>query len=128
MISGKFDLVMKPLETYATGIDGVKLGRMSIDKTFSGGLSAVSKGEMLNALSPVEGAAGYVAIEQVTGELEGKKGSFVLQHFGLMGDGDRRLTLEVVPKSGTGELEGLTGKMDIRIENGQHYYDFAYQL
>lgn len=119
---------MKPLETYATGADGVKLGRMSIDKTFSGGLSAVSKGEMLNALSPVEGAAGYVAIEQVTGELEGKKGSFVLQHFGLMGNGGRRLTLEVVPKSGTGKLEGLTGKMDIRIENGQHYYDFDYQL
>lgn len=128
MISGKFDLVMKPLETYATGVDGVRLGRMSIDKTFSGALSAVSKGEMLNALSPVEGSAGYVAIEQVTGELEGKKGSFVLQHFGTMGDGGRRLTLEVVPKSGTGELEGLTGKMDIRIENGQHYYDFEYQL
>lgn len=129
MISGKFDVVLKPLETYATGVDGVKLGRMSIDKTFFGGLSAVSKGEMLNALSPVEGSAGYVAIEQVTGELEGKKGSFVLQHYGLMGGvGGRRLTLEVVPNSGTGELKGLTGYMDIRIEGGQHYYDFEYHL
>jgi hypothetical protein len=128
VISGKFNLVMKPLDTYATGVDGVKLGRMSIDKTFLGGLSAVSKGEMLNALSPVEGSAGYVAVEQVTGELEGKKGSFVLQHYGLMGDGGRVLTLEVVPDSGTGELEGLTGKMDIRIENGQHHYDFEYKL
>lgn len=128
MISGKFDLVMKPLETYATGVDGVRLGRMSIDKSFFGGLSAVSKGEMLNALSPVEGAAGYVAVEQVTGELEGKNGSFVLQHYGLMGNGKRLLTLEVVPDSGTGELEGLTGKMDIRIESGQHYYDFEYHL
>lgn len=129
MISGKFDLVMSPLETYAAGVDGVKLGRMSIDKTFFGGLSAISKGEMLNALSPVEGSAGYVAVEQVTGELEGSKGSFVLQHYGLMGgDGGRLLTLEVVPNSGTGELEGLVGKMDIRIESGQHYYDFEYQL
>jgi hypothetical protein len=129
VISGKFDVVLKPLETYATGVDGVKLGRMSIDKTFFGSLSAVSKGEMLNALSPVEGSAGYVAIEQVTGELEGKKGSFVLQHYGLMGGvGGRRLTLEVVPNSGTGELKGLTGYMDIRIEGGQHYYDFEYHL
>lgn len=128
MISGKFDVVMKPLETYATGVDGVKLGRMSIDKTFFGDLSAVSKGEMLNALAPVQGSAGYVAIEQVCGELQGKKGSFVLQHYGFMGSGGRLLTLEVVPDSGTGELKGLTGKMDIRIEAGQHYYDFAYQL
>ncbi|BBA32536.1 uncharacterized protein sS8_0571 [Methylocaldum marinum] len=106
---------MKPLETYATGVDGGKRGRMSIHKTFFGGLSAVSKGEMLNALSPVEGSAGYVAVEQVKGELEGKKGSFVLQHYGLMGgDRGRLLTLEVVPNSGTGELEGLTGKMEIK--------------
>lgn len=128
MISGKFDVTMVPFETYATGADGVKLGRMSIDKTFFGDLSGVSKGEMLNALTPVDGSAGYVAIEQVVGELEGKKGSFVLQHYGLMGEGGQVLTLEVVPDSGTGELEGLTGKMDIRIENGQHYYDFEYQL
>ena len=134
MISGKFDVSMKPMDAYATGVDGIRLGRMSIDKTFSGGLSAVSKGEMLNALTPVDGSAGYVAMEQVSGELEGKHGSFVLQHFGLMGPAgtiavDREDgTLEVVPDSGTGELKGLTGKMDIRIEAGQHYYDFEYQL
>ena len=77
---------------------------------------------------PLDGSAGYVAMEQVSGELEGKHGSFVLQHFGLMGPAGQRLTLEVVPDSGTGELKGLTGKMDIRIEAGQHYYDFEYQL
>lgn len=129
MISGEFELVMSPLEAHAAGVDGVKLGRMSIDKTFFGDLSATSKGEMLNMLSPVAGSAGYVAIEQVTGELEGKKGSFVLQHYGLMSnDSGKLLTLEVVPDSGTGELAGLAGKMNIRIENGQHYYDFEYQL
>jgi hypothetical protein len=128
VISGTFDLVMKPMETFATGIDNVKLGRMSIDKTFSGSLSAISKGEMLSARTPVQGSAGYVAIEQVTGELEGKQGSFVLQHYGLMSAGNSLLTLEVVPDSGTGELSGLTGKMNIRIENGQHYYDFEYEI
>jgi hypothetical protein len=128
MISGKFDLALKPLETYAIGVDGVKLGRMAIDKTFSGSLSAVSKGEMLNALSPVDGSAGYVAIEQVTGTLEGKNGSFVLQHYGVMHCKGKHLTLEVVPGSGRGELKDLSGKMQIRIDNGQHFYDFEYQL
>ncbi len=128
MISGKFDLSLKPLETYASGIDGVKLGRIAIDKTFFGALSAVSKGEMLNALSPVEGSAGYVAVEQVTGEIEGKKGSFVLQHYGTMDSNGQHLTLEVVPNSGSGELAGLSGKMAIRIEGGQHFYDFEYHI
>ncbi|MDH5393724.1 MAG: DUF3224 domain-containing protein [Gammaproteobacteria bacterium] len=128
MTSGKFDLTLKPLETYAEGINEVKLGRMAIDKTFYGGLSAVSKGEMLNALSSVEGSAGYVAIEQVTGTLEGKKGSFVLQHYGTMSSNGQYLILEVIPNSGSGELQELSGKMAIRIEDGQHYYDFDYEI
>jgi hypothetical protein len=128
VISGKFDVLMQPSETFATGADGVQLGRMSIDKTYFGELSAVSKGEMLSARSSVGGSAGYVAIEQVSGELEGRKGSFVLQHYGLMSESGRHLTLEVVPDSGSGALEGLKGKMDIRIENGQHYYDIEYHF
>lgn len=117
-----------PLETHAHGENNVRLGRMSIDKVFHGELEATSKGEMLSALTPVEGSAGYVAIEQVTGMLAGKQGSFVLQHFGIMHDGDNELILEVVPASGTGELAGLTGEMSIVIEDGQHYYEFEYSL
>ena len=128
MVSGKFELTLKPLETYAEGINDVKLGRLAIDKTFHGGLSAVSKGEMLNVLSSVEGSAGYVAIEQVSGMLEGKTGSFVLQHYGTMSSNSQHLTLEVIPNSGSGELQELSGTMAIRIENGQHYYDFDYAI
>jgi hypothetical protein len=101
---------------------------MSIDKIFSGELSASSKGEMLNAMTPVKGSAGYVAIEQVSGTLSGRKGSFVLQHFGTMNRGNARLILEVVPDSGTGELSDLTGTMTINIVSGQHYYEFEYEL
>jgi len=127
-VSGKFEVKLQPLEVYAEGIDGVNLGRMSIEKTFSGALSAVSRGEMLNAITPVEGSAGYVAIEQVSGTLSGGSGSFVLQHFGAMSQGDNFLLLEVVPNSGTRELVGLSGKMSIRMEEGEHYYDFDYEL
>jgi len=127
-VSGKFEVKLQPLGTFAQGIDGVTLGRMSIEKTFSGELSAVSKGEMLNAITPVEGSAGYVAVEQVTGTLSGRSGSFVLQHFATMHEGENVLLMEVIPNSGTRELTGLTGKMAIRIEDGQHFYDFDYEL
>lgn len=104
------------------------MGRMTIDKKFKGDLDAVSKGEMLSTMTATKGSAGYVAAEQVTGNLAGKKGSFVLQHFGMMSNGENRLILEVVTDSGTGELSGLSGKMDINVTEGRHFYDFEYHL
>lgn len=127
-ISGEFEVKLNPIDGYAEGKDGISLNRMSIDKTFQGELSATSKGEMLSAMTPVKGSAGYVAIEQVSGELSGKKGTFVLQHYGMMDKGKDRLILEVVPDSGTGDLEGLSGKMGINIEDRKHFYEFEYQL
>lgn len=125
---GTFSVQLDPKESYNSGTDGNRLARMTIDKMFDGDLKAKSQGEMLSAMTAVKGSAGYVALEQVTGELEGKKGSFVLQHFGTMNDGNDYLKLEVVPDSGTGELEGLSGSMSIEIEDGVHRYKFEYQL
>jgi len=79
-------------------------------------------------MTSVQGSAGYVAIEQVEGSLSGRKGAFVLQHFGMMDKGKDRLVLEVVPDSASGDLEGLAGTMAINIENGQHFYEFDYEL
>ncbi|WP_277053891.1 DUF3224 domain-containing protein [Pseudoalteromonas marina] len=128
IVTGQFTVALAPLDGYAKGQNGINLGRMSIDKTFTGKLNASSQGEMLSAMTPVQGSAGYVAIEQVIGELEGKKGSFVLQHFGTMDKGQDSLILTVISDSGTDELEGLAGSMKIRIDNGVHYYDFQYTL
>ncbi|MFP3426057.1 DUF3224 domain-containing protein [Pseudoalteromonas sp. SIMBA_162] len=128
IVTGQFKVALAPLDGYAKGQNGINLGRMSIDKTFTGKLNASSQGEMLSAMTPVQGSAGYVAIEQVIGELEGKKGSFVLQHFGTMDKGQDSLILTVISDSGTDGLEGLAGSMKIRIENGVHYYDFQYTL
>jgi hypothetical protein len=102
------------------------LGRMTINKTFTGDLEATSKGEMLMAGTPIKGSAGYVAIERVIGTLGGKQGSFVLQHAGSMCRGVPQLSVTVVPDSGTGELLGLSGTLAIIIEEGQHQYEFAY--
>ena len=125
-VTGTFEVKLNPAEFYAEGVDGVQLGRLTLDKTFSGPLSGNSQGEMLSARSPLAGSAGYVAIEQVNGTLQGKKGSFVLQHFGTMQQGSNQLKVQVVPDSGAGELAGLAGEMAIRIEDGKHYYDFDF--
>lgn len=127
-VTGEFSVKLNPIEGYAKGIDGVNLGRMSIEKTFTGELNATSTGEMLSAMTTTQGSAGYVAIEQVVGTLAGKQGSFVLQHFGSMDKGQDSLILNVIPDSGSNELTGLSGKMAIRIEGGNHFYDFEYQL
>jgi hypothetical protein len=108
--------------------EGATLGRMAIEKQFHGDLEASSRGEMLTAMTDVKGSAGYVAIERVTGTLEGRRGSFVLQHSGTMSGGKQELNISVVPNSGTGQLAGIAGQMAVKIANGVHSYDFEYTL
>jgi hypothetical protein len=120
--SGAFEVKMTPQTT-----DG-DVGRMSIDKQFHGDLEGTSKGEMLSAMTSVKGSAGYVAIEKVSGTLDGSSGTFVLQHSGTMTRGAPQLTITVVPDSGTGQLTGLAGKLAIQITDGKHFYDFEYVL
>lgn len=127
-ISGPFRAKISPLQM-EDKTEGTMLGRMVIFKTYEGDLAATARGEMLTAGTAVQGSAGYVAVERVTGTLKGKKGSFALQHSGVMDRGAAQLVITVVPDSGTGELTGLKGKMGIRIEaDGKHFYDFEYTL
>jgi hypothetical protein len=104
------------------------VGRMSIDKQFRGDLEGTSKGQMLAAMTEVKGSAGYVAMERVDGTLQGRKGTFALQHSGTMNRGVPQLSVTVVPDSGTGQLIGLAGKMTIIITEGKHSYEFEYTL
>jgi expansin (peptidoglycan-binding protein) len=124
---GTFEVRTAPLSpdeaTAATAI-----GRFSLDKTYTGDLEAASAGEMLGAGNPATGTAGYVAMEQITGTLHGRSGSFALQHFGSMQDGKFDLKVRAVPGSGTGELEGIAGDLTIIIESGRHSYSFEYTL
>jgi hypothetical protein len=100
---------------------------MSIDKEIHGDLEATTKGEMLAAGDPKKGAAGYVAIEQVTGTINGKTGSFALMHFATMTPGSpNEIKVIVVPGSGTGDLSGLYGTFTISIDHGKHSYSFEY--
>ena len=125
--SGRFDVQLSPLPLHDTAA-GAQLARLAIDKQFHGDLTATGKGEMLSSGTLVPDSAGYVAIEQVTGTLHGRSGSFVFQHNGTMKRGAAQLSLTVVPDSGTGELVGLAGTMAIEILDGVHFYAFDYSL
>src|ERR1041385_7415649 len=122
---GTFEVKLNPQDQ---GAD-MPVGRMQIDKQFQGDLVGTSKGQMLMASSgSVKDSAGYVAIEKVTGTLNGRRGSFYLQHNGVMTRGVGELTITVIPDSGTDELVGLRGKMNIIIAEGKHSYEFEYTL
>lgn len=124
---GTFDVKLTP-QGEDDKRDGATTGRMTADKQYHGDLEGTGKGEMLSALADIKGSGSYVAIERVSGTLNGRKGTFVLQHSGTMTRGAQQLSVTVVPDSGTGELAGITGKMTIEITGGQHKYDFEYVL
>jgi hypothetical protein len=123
--TGTFDVKMAPGNT----APAENVGRMSLDKTYHGDLDAIGKGEMLSAGDPATGNAGYVAIERVTGTLNGKKGSFAVMQIATMATGSvPQLQAIIAPGSGTGELTGITGSMKIIIEIKQHRYEFDYRI
>jgi hypothetical protein len=121
--TGTFTPAFEPLQT-----DDEWLGRMRVRKTFEGDLTGTARAEMLSVRTPVDGSAGYVALDQVTGTLHGRSGTFVLQHNGLMDRGEGTLSVVVVPDSGTGELTGLTGTFTIVNDDAGHRYTFDYDL
>jgi hypothetical protein len=125
--AGQFIVTLNP-EPLSSVAQSSGLGRMSLDKTYQGDLQAVSKGEMLAFRSPVDGSAGYVAMEAVTGTLHGREGAFVLQHSSTMIRGTPAQSIIVVPDSGTGALTGLSGSLTIAIADGRHAYSFDYVL
>lgn len=121
---GAFTVNIQPL----TPPPAEGLGRFSIDKQIHGDLEATTKGEMFSGGDPKLGAAGYVAIEVVTGALAGKHGSFALQHSATMDRTGLKMSVIIVPGSGRGELKGIAGTFTIHLENGQHTYDLDYTL
>jgi hypothetical protein len=125
--TGSFEVSLQPLPNTEVTADN-HFGRMLLTKKFTGDLAASARGQMLTAITSVKGSAGYVAIDHVTGDLDGRKGSFVLQHSGSMNRGVPSLSIMVVPDTGTGELTGLSGTLSINIIDGKHFYDFIYSI
>jgi Protein of unknown function (DUF3224) len=125
--TGPFDVKITPLDP-AFKTEDNSLGRMSIDKQYHGDLDATGKGEMLTGGTSVKGSGVYVAVELVSGTLHGRTGTFLLQHSGVMTRGTPHLSITVVPDSGSGQLTGISGTMNVIITDTKHSYDFSYSL
>ena len=126
-VKGEFD-VKRSVQPACDMGDGVEAGHFRFDKQFRGELDASSVVHMLAVGTDVPGSAAYVAIERLSGTVQGRTGTFFMQHNGTMNRGVPTLSLTVVPDSGTGELLGLAGSMAIDIVDGKHFYTFDYSL
>jgi hypothetical protein len=124
---GSFAITMRPPQPPYDTAGDVSLGRMTIDKQFLGDLEATSIVEMTTCMG-AHGSGGYVALERVTGTLQGRPGTFVLQHSGTMTAGQAQMSVTITPDSGTGELQGISGGMTIDIVEGKHFYTLQYSL
>jgi hypothetical protein len=122
-VKGDFEVSMLPQQD-----PEFEVGRMTIDKVYSGDVVGTGQGQMLSHMSAVKGSAGYVAMEKFVGSVAGKQGSFVLMHCGLMDKGKPSLDIKIVADSGTGELTGISGTMSIEVVEGQHVYQLDYKL
>jgi hypothetical protein len=125
--AGPFDVKTTPMAP-DDFTNGTSLNRFSLIKQYHGALEASAKGEMLTSGTPDTGSAGYVAIEEISGSLDGRKGSFALQHWGTMHAGKFELRVEIVPGSGIGELSGIAGTLIITNNAGKHAYALDYTL
>jgi hypothetical protein len=123
---GEFEVkaIPQPADDGAAG----PFGRLFLDKRFHGDVEGTSRGQMMAAGTAVEGSGAYVAFELISGTVNGKSGTFVLQHRGTMRKNVPSMDVTVVPDSGTGELIGIAGTMRIVIEGGKHFYELAYTL
>jgi hypothetical protein len=126
-IKGTFDIKSTALAAEPS-TEAIGAGRMRFDKTFHGELQGTSVVEMLGIMDRATASGGYVAMERITGDLSGKKGSFCMQHSSTMKRGVPEQRISVVPGSGTEELEGLSGSMVINIVEKQHHYIFDFTL
>ena len=124
---GEFEVKRIPQEELDIG-DGATVGHSRFEKRFHGPLEASSVVHMLAVMSPVPGSGAYVAIERIQGTLDGRSGSFLAQHNGVMDRGKPSLDLTVVPDTGTDALTGLRGRMAIDIVDGKHFYTFDYEI
>lgn len=121
--NGEFEVSLKPVSASEEPVM-----RMSIDKQFHGDLEATSVGQMMAGGNEANGARVYVALETVTGTLKGRQGSFILAHRGTMSANGQALSVIIVPDSGTEQLKGIAGNLDIDIRDGKHFYTMDYTL
>jgi len=132
--TSSFDVTGWEPTPYDEGVEGPQLFRVKVRKAFRGDLVGESSAELLmcvNDPKDLAAGAGYVVSERVVGQLGDKHGTFIVQHWGVSGAGRAPTTAgHVVPGSGTGQLAGLVGSIEISQDAEKKHtlvldYDFV---
>jgi hypothetical protein len=128
--TGTFEVTVTPQEPLPAPDGGLPLGRFALKKAFSGQVVGKAAGTMMSVGTPKAGAAAaYVALDQFSGTVDGRRGGFVLVHRGIMSkSGARDLDVRIATDSGSGELTGITGVLEIDMSDGKHQYTLKYSL
>lgn len=121
-VKGTFEVNIEPVKD-----DAPAVGRMIINKKYSGPVSGIGLGQMLSKRTEI-GVAVYTAIEEFEGVVEGKSGAFTLVHNGYMSKDEQNLSVKIIEGSGSGELKSISGSQEIIQEDGKHYYIFKFSL
>ncbi|MFF7233616.1 DUF3224 domain-containing protein [Streptomyces sioyaensis] len=110
---------------------GPKLAHASVANTFSGGIEATGTTCEYTLVYVTEKTGTFTGMELLTGRLDGREGTFVVEERGSFeADGTVRCAFEVVPGTGTGELTGLRGTGSFTTTAGEPSvpYAFGYDL
>lgn len=113
---------------YSEGKGVPKMTRATVTKTFTGDIEGDSQVEYV-MMYRSDGTAAFVALERITGRIGDRAGSFVLQRTGVFEGGEAKESYVVVPRSATGDLEGLVGEGASSVGHASDYpfalaYDF----
>lgn len=128
--AGTFEVRITPRQSSTRPNPDTPMGLFRLEKTFTGPLAGKAVGSMISAGTPTPGAAAcYVALDTFSGTLDGRSGSFVLVHRGIMTkSGESDLDVRIATDSGTGQLSGIAGELKIESREGKHFYELTYTL
>ena len=122
-IRGTFEIEITPGHALLPGT-----GRFDFTQVWEGDILGASKGVMISAGDPASGTAGYVCMEAFEGEIGGKLGTLAFQQLGTMDHGNQGLRYIVVPGSGTGDLEGTIGVVNLTVDEDAGTHSVVLEL
>lgn len=105
----------------AQEVSGAKFTRAQVTYAYQGDIEGEGVVQYL-MMYGADGTGTYIGLEQITGSIAGRPGSFVLQHNGTFDQNGVKGTVSTVPGSGTGDLHNFHSQGSLDIAGHQEHY------
>ena len=113
----KFKIDAWDEQSYLETEDGGKLTRAHVKQTFHGDIDGHGEVEWLMCYRP-DNTADFVGLQRIVGRVGDRSGSIVLESRGTFDGNQAKGLLRLVPGSGTGELNGISGEGELNVPLG----------